>query len=72
MTVRLLRRRIHKTVLVTVDTGETFKGALYAYDREVIVLRNAGLVDASSDSQFVPADGELLLPRGRVTLLQFP
>lgn len=70
--MKLLRQRIHRTVLVTVDTGETFRGALFAYDREVIVLRNAGQVDARSDSQFIPADGELLLPRGRVTLLQFP
>jgi small nuclear ribonucleoprotein (snRNP)-like protein len=70
--VKLLRQRIHKTVLVTVDTGETFRGALHAYDREVIVLRNAGQVEARSDSQFIPADGELLLPRGRVTLIQVP
>ncbi len=70
--MKLLRQRIHKTVLVTVDTGETFRGALYAYDRDVLVLRNAGQVEPRSDSQFIPADGELLLPRGRVTLIQIP
>lgn len=70
--MKLLRQRISKTVVVTLDNGESFRGAFYAEDRDWIVLRNAGQLDPRSDTQFVSADGELLLPKQRVTCCQFP
>lgn len=67
-----LGKRAYRTVVVTLDTGESFKGLLAYNHRDAVVLQSAGLVDPQSDSKFIPADGELVLPKGRIAYYQFP
>jgi len=69
---RILRQRKFKKVIVSLDTGEAFSGLLFDKDREALVLRSAGVLDPRADTQFTPADGELVLPWARVTTVQFP
>lgn len=62
-----MRRLIRKEILVTLDTGDAFRGILWQARREVLVLRNAAQVLAGGT---VSADGEVVVPRGRVSFVQ--
>lgn len=66
---RVLRLRIHKTVIVTLKSGETFRGVLFDSDSEALVLRNASFVGAKDD---LSVDGEVLILRPDIATLQRP
>jgi small nuclear ribonucleoprotein (snRNP)-like protein len=68
---RLLRQRLLRRVLVTLKSGASFAGVLYAADRETLILRNAQQLDVP-DQGAVPADGEMLLFRADVDFMQLP
>lgn len=59
---------LHKTVLVNLDTGRAFRGALLQARRDVIVLGNAAIVEPGSDP--VPVSGTVVLERSRVEFVQ--
>lgn len=66
----VLRRRLLKAVLVTLKTGETFRGVLWQHDREAVVLRNVAAVDPHAD-QPTAVDGEVVVFVADVAFLQF-
>lgn len=68
----ILRQKTHQAVIVTLKSGETFRGVLFDKDRHGLELRTAGLVEARSDAQFVAADGSLFLRWENVAYCQFP
>lgn len=65
---RVLRARARKTVVVTLKSGATFKGALLTSDRDALVLKSA---QAIGDT-VVSVDGELVLLRSEVDYIQLP
>lgn len=68
----LIRQHLRRSVLVSLKSGEGFRGVLYAADSECVVLRNAQLVDATgTDRTPAPVDGELLVLRPDIAYLQF-
>lgn len=68
----IIRQHLRKAVLVTLKTGEGFRGVLFDADRDALVLRNAGVVEANgSDRVATPVDGELVILRHDVAYLQF-
>lgn len=68
----ILRQKTHQAVVVTLKSGETFRGVLYTQDRHGLELRPAGIVEAQSDTQFITADGSLFLRWENVAYCQFP
>lgn len=66
----ILEQRLRQTVLVTLKTGHTYRGALYEQDPHSLVLRGASALDADGSS--VGVDGELLILRGDVDYIQRP
>ncbi len=69
----IYRHRRLKAVLVTLDNGDAFRGVLFDIDADAVVLRNAAQFHPSNDSdkQFVVADGEIVIPAGRVAYMNF-
>jgi small nuclear ribonucleoprotein (snRNP)-like protein len=68
---RLLRERLREDVVVTMKSGEAFRGVLFAADGRSFILRDAkALTDASARP--VPVDGELILPRDQIDYFQRP
>lgn len=68
---RLLRERLREDVVVTMRSGEAFRGVLFAADGRSFILRDAkALTDASARP--VPVDGELILPRDQIDYFQRP
>lgn len=64
----VLRHRLRATVLVTLKTGATVRGALYDHDNQTVVLRNAeALADGAPPT---PIDGELIVLLADVMFLQ--
>lgn len=66
---RVLRLRISKTVIVTLKSGDSYRGALFDSDPEALVLRNA---EALGSSRNVSVDGEVLILRADIATLQRP
>lgn len=62
--------RAKREVIVTLKTGETFTGALYASDRDCLVLRNAEAIGFGPDSRNAPVQGEAVLLRSNVAYVQ--
>lgn len=68
---RLVRRRLRDDVVVTMKSGEAFRGVLHDADSRSFVLRDAkALTDAAAKP--VPVDGELILDRGQIDYFQRP
>lgn len=67
----ILRDRLVRQVLVTLKTGDAFRGVFYQRDGEAIVLRNAELADPRSDKQFIAAGGEVVILVADIAYLQF-
>lgn len=67
---RVLRSRVLRTAIVTLKAGSSFRGVLFAHDREALVLRNVELLDATADRP-TPVDGELVVLLADVHYLQF-
>lgn len=66
----ILDERLLDTVVVTLKSGTTFSGALYAEDEGAVVLCNASQLQR--DGTLVPADGEIVLFRSDVDFIQRP
>ncbi len=66
----ILRNRLRSEVIVTLKTGETYKGVLYEADHHAIVLRSASVL--KSDGSRFSVDGEVLVLRGDVAYCQRP
>jgi hypothetical protein len=63
---------MRRTVIVTLKTGEGFRGVLFDADREAFVLRNTQLEDATAtDRNPVAVDGELVVLRADIAFMQF-
>lgn len=60
-------RRRRAPVMVTLKTGDAFRGVLADHDRAVIVLRNAESV--TGDGRLL-VDGELIIERSDVRYVQ--
>jgi len=69
---RLLRLRIHKRVLVSLKSGESFAGVLYDADSEAFVLRNAEALGVAERGAPLPVDGEVVILRADVAFVQVP
>lgn len=66
----LLDERVLEQVVITLKTGTSFGGVLYAEDRGAVVLCNASQLKA--DGSKVPADGEIILLRDTIDFVQRP
>lgn len=69
---RLLRQRLREVFIVTMSDGSAFRGVLYSLDRRSVILRDCEAMRAGTDGQHVPVDGELVLPRERISYMQRP
>lgn len=67
----LLRQRVHKVVIVTLRSGRGFRGVLFDADPDLLVLRNAEVVEPGASSP-VGVDGEVLIPRCEIEFVQRP
>jgi hypothetical protein len=68
-TPRALQRRIRTTAVVTLTTGDAFRGIVWDVDRALVVLRDSQLIDPRADSPQV-VDGEVLLAWERIAYIQ--
>ena len=64
---RTLERRARRKVVVTTKSGTSFQGVLHDSDARSLVLCTATLVPDGT-----PIDGELVLERADVEMIQFP
>ena len=68
---RLVRGRLRDELIVTMKSGEAFRGVLTEADSRSFVMRNAkALTDATARP--VPVDGELILDRAQIDYFQRP
>lgn len=65
---RIRKRLLRHRYLVTLDNGDAFTGVLLDADAEFFVLTQVHMI--GPDSELVPVDGELVLPRARVLYAQ--
>lgn len=65
---RIWRRMLRKQYLVTLDTGEAFRGVLEEADRKSMVLQQVTYL--KSDGSELPVDGRMILDRTRVAYAQ--
>lgn len=68
----LLATRRRKRTVVTLKTGESFSGVLFATDREALVLRSADALGIGENRSNVAVDGEVLILRSDVAYVQLP
>lgn len=68
---RIHRLRFKSSVIVTLQSGATFEGVLFDFDRHALVLRDAKLLSAGQRAP-VAVDGEVVLLRDRVEYMQKP
>lgn len=66
----VLDERLLASVVVTLKSGTTFGGVLYAEDRGAVVLMRAEQI--GDDGIRVPADGEVVLFREDIDFIQRP
>ena len=66
----LSRRR--RAAIVTLKTGEAFRGVTASLDARAVVLRQAVAVGAGPRSEDVTVDGEVLVLIQDVAYVQFP
>lgn len=67
---RVLKQRVMRTTIVTLKAGSSFRGVLFAHDREAIVLRNVEHLVEGADKP-TPVDGELVVLAADVLFMQF-
>lgn len=56
-----------KTVLVNLTTGRAFRGVLFEVRGDLLVLRNAELIE---DDRVVTVEGSVVIERARVEFIQ--
>lgn|GEM_PF-3308608 len=66
----LVGRSERRRCLVSLKSGESFMGVLWASDRSVLVLRDAETTDSDNSARSV--DGEVFVFRADVAFIQFP
>lgn len=69
-TPSVLDERLLESVIVTLKSGTTFAGVLYAEDSGAVVLCKAEQVER--DGRKIPADGEVVVLRGDIDFIQRP
>lgn len=67
----LVRRQMRRQVVLELRSGETFRGVVLAVDGRSITLGSVESLIATQ-TEPVPVDGELLIPRGDVKFMQRP
>lgn len=68
----VLRDTLRERVIVTLKSGETFDGVLFAADDKAWHLVNARAVGVGERGADVPVDGSVILPRDNVAYCQRP
>lgn len=68
----LLDALAREKVIVTLKSGASFSGVLYALDAQAFVLRNTQALGAGARGEHLPVDGELLFFLSDVEYLQRP
>lgn len=58
---------LHKTIIAALTTGRTFRGVLFETRGELIVLKNAELID---DERIIPVDGTVVIDRAKIEFIQ--
>ena len=61
---QIIARHVRRAVVVSLKSGESFRGALEDADHDALVLVNAGSADGK------PVDGGLLILRGDIAYVQ--
>lgn len=64
---RAYRDMIAATVIVNLKSGRAFRGVLWDDHRELLVLRNATLLE---DGQTAAVDGEVVIERTHIDFMQ--
>lgn len=65
-----IEQRMREHMIVTLKSGDSFGGILWAADAKVWVLREAIAIGASSSQPNVGVDGEVVLPADNVAFAQ--
>lgn len=65
---RIWRRMIRGTFLVTLDTGDAFRGVMDTADRRSMILQQCTYL--KPDGSELPVDGRMILDRTRVAYIQ--
>jgi len=65
----VLKQRLRATVIITLKGGSSFRGVLYDYDPDAVVLRNVTHLADGADSP-TPVDGELVVLIADVLFIQ--
>lgn len=68
----VLRDVLRDRVVVTMKSGESFDGVLFAADDKTWHLVNATALRAGERGVDVPVDGSVILPRDNVAFCQRP
>lgn len=58
---------LSKTVLVNLTTGRAFRGVLFEVRGDLLVLRNAELIE---DDRIVTVEGSVVIERARIEFIQ--
>lgn len=66
----VLATRCRREVLVTLTSGETFRGVLFDADGDALVLRSAVAVGFGGEGNLAPVQGEVVLLRSTVAYMQ--
>lgn len=67
-----VRRRRRARLVVTLKSGASFEGVLFATDRRMWVLRDAHALAAGERGENVPVDGEVLIFTADIEYAQKP
>lgn len=68
MILRFRRWPVCERVLVNMEDGRAFDAVLYDQRGQLLILRNATLIEPGTEP--VPVDGEVLIERARVSFIQ--
>lgn len=69
---RLLKKRLLSRVVVTLKSGQSFDGLLYAADPAVWVLRDSLALGMGEKGSPLPVDGEVVLFVSEIDYAQRP
>lgn len=64
---RAYRDLITKSVIVNLKTDKAFQGVLWQQRRDLLVLRNATLLEQGKEA---PVDGEVVVERANIDFIQ--
>lgn len=67
---RILRNRTSCVFIVTMKTGQAYRGVLFDHDTRCLILRNTDALDGQGGP--IPVDGELLLMWDDVAFMNRP